>query len=156
MINYTEAQEGIAKVLYNFARPAYRDNNVYYRRNWEEIPDYEPFRLKFLEIRREYEKEADHLLLRLFTPEEIEEWEKGGYPAIVYKDQTVELLSDEDCPLCGGLGEILNSKVRAMGYTLADGETIDEKLTPCPLCERVKAQASNMTNAGFRRVKGVR
>ena len=51
-----------------------------------------------------------------------------------------EPLTPEDCPLCKGSGEILKRKIRMMGYTLYDGETIDEELVPCPLCEYIKAQ----------------
>lgn len=50
-------------------------------------------------------------------------------------------LLTEDCPLCQGSGEVLNSKVRMIGYTLAEGEQLDEHFVPCPLCERIKAQA---------------
>lgn len=51
----------------------------------------------------------------------------------------MKLLTD-DCPLCQGSGEVLNKKVRLMGYTLAEGEQLDEALVPCPLCERIQAQ----------------
>jgi len=40
------------------------------------------------------------------------------------------------CSLCNDTGEVLDIKVRQMGYTLTDGETIDEKLVPCPLCKK--------------------
>ena len=53
------------------------------------------------------------------------------------------VLTPEDCPLCGGSGEILRSKIRMMGYTLADGETVDEELIPCPLCEYIQAQLAH-------------
>ncbi len=36
--------------------------------------------------------------------------------------------------MCGGTCEILREKSRVMGYTLVDGETIDEEFEPCPLC----------------------
>jgi len=44
-------------------------------------------------------------------------------------------MEDDKCPLCGGDKEILDRKTRMLGYTLTDGETIDEQLVPCPLCQ---------------------
>jgi len=41
----------------------------------------------------------------------------------------------DECSLCGGSGEVLSEKVRQMGYTLTEGESLDEKLIPCPLCK---------------------
>ncbi len=58
------------------------------------------------------------------------------------------LLTDEDCPMCNGSKEILNTKVRSIGYTLTEGETIDEVLIPCPLCERVKSQLKKFVEWG--------
>ena len=39
------------------------------------------------------------------------------------------------CPLCRETGEYLVRVVRVLGYTLTDGETIEEHLKPCPLCK---------------------
>jgi len=40
----------------------------------------------------------------------------------------------EICPLCQGSKKIFQQPKRTIGYTLTDGETIDEKIVPCPLC----------------------
>jgi len=47
--------------------------------------------------------------------------------------------STAKCSLCGDTGEVLNSKARTIGYTIAPnelGDVIDEKLVPCPLCSK--------------------
>ncbi len=41
----------------------------------------------------------------------------------------------ESCELCQGSGEIVQRPSRVMGYTLTEGESIDERLVPCPLCK---------------------
>jgi len=69
MFNYTEAQEGIARM---FPKIAGVDYDV--------LP--EMYKKRNLDV-------ADQILSLLFTPEEIEEWKKGGYPAIVCKDQSL-------------------------------------------------------------------
>jgi hypothetical protein len=38
--------------------------------------------------REQYREKAAQILSVLFAPAEIEEWKKGGYPAMVKKDQT--------------------------------------------------------------------
>jgi hypothetical protein len=40
----------------------------------------------------------------------------------------------EICPLCRGSKKIFQQPKRTIGYTLTPGETIDEKIIPCPLC----------------------
>jgi len=42
----------------------------------------------------------------------------------------------EICPLCQGSKKVFQQPKRTMGYTLTDGETIDEQLVPCPLCSK--------------------
>ncbi|KKL69721.1 hypothetical protein LCGC14_2112050 [marine sediment metagenome] len=42
------------------------------------------------------------------------------------------------CEHCGDTGEVLDLTVRLIGYTLADGEDIDEKLVPCPVCRETQ------------------
>lgn len=69
-------------------------------------------------------------------------------------DQVEQKALLEGCPLCEGTGEILNRKARMMGYTLTNGETIDEDLIPCPLCERVKTQRADERQKTLREVVG--
>jgi len=77
---YKQAQEGIAKEIrtplwfLNCAFPKIFNSSL-------DIADYSD---KSLEISK--------ILAVIFTPEEIEEWKKGGYPAIVCKDQSLPLL----------------------------------------------------------------
>ena len=75
-MEYREAQEGIARQIYERTRPL---NALV----WEETTAH---------IQQGYLKVASHLLASLFTPKEIEEWKKGGYPAIVCKDQDTKFL----------------------------------------------------------------
>ena len=44
----------------------------------------------------------------------------------------------ENCILCGGSKEIKVEKARTIGYTLWDGEILDEHLEECPLCKEEK------------------
>lgn len=49
----------------------------------------------------------------------------------------VKPTGSESCILCEGTGEVLERKVRQMGYTIAPSEpsdVLEEKLVPCPLC----------------------
>lgn len=41
---------------------------------------------------------------------------------------------EEICPLCQGSKKIFQQPKRTIGYTLTPGESIDEKIVPCPLC----------------------
>jgi len=99
-MNYQQAQEGIAEIIVS---PS----------------NYEPhngFNVDLTEI-------AEEILALLFTPEEIEEWKKGGYPAIVCKDQKPPYY---------------------------DSKWVTEAVQKYLLAQQ------DMTNAGFRRVKGVK
>ena len=74
-MEYREAQEGIARGLHE------RCLNLHVRvTEWLTLS--EDDRDLFLE-------DADALLAVVFTPKQIEEWKKGGYPAIVCKDQSL-------------------------------------------------------------------
>ncbi len=97
-MTYEQAREEIAKWAYRLAQSAYRDTNVYYRHSWSEIPEYAPMKEKLEGIRDEYRKEADRILSFLFTPEQIEEWKKGGYPTVVCKDQSLPKFSFSEEP----------------------------------------------------------
>ena len=87
MLSYQQAQEGIATVsgttLHKglrlasdaspFADAAYDAIKSIPDKIWNEICD----------------AVANEALDMLFTPKQIEEWKKGGYPAIVCKDQSL-------------------------------------------------------------------
>jgi len=110
-MNYKAAQEGIAEQYFH----------------WRFADDV-AFKTVGKETKRICNAFADAALLKLYTPEEIEEWKKGGYPAIVCKDQSLP-----DCEV----------------YRWIDldegGWKYDKELmaNTCPVL-----------NAGFRRVKG--
>jgi len=50
----------------------------------------------------------------------------------------------EICPLCQGSNKVFQQPKRTIGYTLTDGETIDEQLVPCPLCSNDKQEEINL------------
>ena len=68
-MTYEQAREEIAEIIYV---------GLYPTGHWGKLLT----KGQFLDI-------AHQILPRLFTPEQIEEWKKGGYPAIVCKDQSL-------------------------------------------------------------------
>jgi len=120
-MTYPEAQEGIAEQLWKKERRI--------SPGWEYLK-HKPFNKLPEGTRDVFLKEAAQYLASIFTPEEIEEWKKGGYPAIVCKDQNLpENPYSKDVHLDAGVYE----GIKHGGYYEAQ---------------------QNM--AGFRRVKGVK
>ena len=74
-MEYREAQEGIARRLFALKNEVALDDV-----SWDYASTV---------VHLNYMNDADKLLNNLFTPKQIEEWKKGGYPAIVRKDQSL-------------------------------------------------------------------
>ena len=75
-LTYEQAQEGIAKRLYW--------QYMGFDNQWNS-----PLSKASKNIQEEMFARATVVLGDLFTPKQIEEWKKGGYPAIVCKDQSL-------------------------------------------------------------------
>lgn len=75
MINYQQTQEGVARELYD---QWLHKECGFGGFTWDEL---------YENVKGQWCNKATQILSLLFTPEEIEEWKKGGYPAIVCKDQ---------------------------------------------------------------------
>jgi len=77
MINYQQTQEGVARELYD---QWLHKECGFGGFTWDEL---------YENVKGQWCNKATQILSLLFTPEEIEEWKKGGYPAIVCKDQSL-------------------------------------------------------------------
>ena len=132
-LTYQQAQEGIAIELYDqWWRRCSFDGFV-----WEEL---------YENVKEQWRKKADRVLSLLFTPEEIGEWKKGGYPAIVCEDQSLPV---DNSDVEAGTAEIIQAthpipSLDREAYRLRSIADAIEKYK-----KRLKA-------LGFRRVKGVK